>query len=230
MKGVGLRVVDSHTGNHPKDGFTPLETIRSTVKDTTNTEINSLLEVKFQSGIPHTQSLSMLSVPVSVISKPTVPTPVQESPLIATVITLPPSSVSTTPPVPQQTTKPIPTPTITTDSPTVITAVSESNALIAVELRVVKLEKDVSELKIVDHSTEALAILNSQVPSVVDNYLGSKVGDVFQKELKKHIADLIQKYSLQQFSESSKKQTPTVDLEKRIEECFRDSTNQEGTS
>ncbi|GJQ93092.1 hypothetical protein Tco_0004231 [Tanacetum coccineum] len=27
-KGVGLRVVDSHTGNHPEDGFRPLETIR----------------------------------------------------------------------------------------------------------------------------------------------------------------------------------------------------------
>ncbi|GKE18400.1 hypothetical protein Tco_1425977 [Tanacetum coccineum] len=27
-KGVGLRVADSHTGNHPKDGFTPLKTIR----------------------------------------------------------------------------------------------------------------------------------------------------------------------------------------------------------
>ncbi|GJX28242.1 hypothetical protein Tco_0236321, partial [Tanacetum coccineum] len=27
-KGVGLRVADSHTGNHPEDGFTPLETIQ----------------------------------------------------------------------------------------------------------------------------------------------------------------------------------------------------------
>ncbi|GJZ10920.1 hypothetical protein Tco_0545679, partial [Tanacetum coccineum] len=27
-KGVGLRVADSHTGNHPEDDFTPLETIR----------------------------------------------------------------------------------------------------------------------------------------------------------------------------------------------------------
>ncbi|GKB38003.1 hypothetical protein Tco_0882945 [Tanacetum coccineum] len=28
-KGVGLRMADSHTGNHRKDDFTPLETIRS---------------------------------------------------------------------------------------------------------------------------------------------------------------------------------------------------------
>ncbi|GJT86094.1 hypothetical protein Tco_1067811 [Tanacetum coccineum] len=27
-KGVGLRVADSHTGNHREDGFTPLETIQ----------------------------------------------------------------------------------------------------------------------------------------------------------------------------------------------------------
>ncbi|GKB23867.1 hypothetical protein Tco_0863268 [Tanacetum coccineum] len=27
-KGVGLRMADSHTGNHLEDGFTPLETIR----------------------------------------------------------------------------------------------------------------------------------------------------------------------------------------------------------
>ncbi|GKD62584.1 hypothetical protein Tco_1300093 [Tanacetum coccineum] len=142
----------------------------STVKDTTDIEINSLLEVKIQYEVPHTQSSSVLSVHVSVISEPTVPTLVQESPSTATVTTLPPPSVSTIP-----------------------------------------------YLKTVDYSTKALAILKSQVPSVVDNYLGSKVGDVFQKELKKHTADLIQKYSLQQFSESSKKQTPTVDLEQGYE-------------
>ncbi|GJR60850.1 hypothetical protein Tco_1503012 [Tanacetum coccineum] len=40
---------------------------------------------------------------------------------------------------------------------------------------------------------------------------------VFQKELKKHTTDLIQKYSLQQFPESFKKQTPTVDIEQGSE-------------
>ncbi|GKA21317.1 hypothetical protein Tco_0701306 [Tanacetum coccineum] len=168
----------------------------STVKDTTDLEINSLLEVKIQSEVPHTQSLSVLSVSISMISEPTVLTPVQESPSTATATTLPPPFVSTTPSVPQQTTTPILTPTIITDAPTVTTAVPESNALIVVELRVAKLEKDVSELKTVDYSTEALAILKSQVPSIVDNYLGSKVRDVFQKELQKHTANLIQKYSL----------------------------------
>ncbi|GJV65862.1 hypothetical protein Tco_1476690 [Tanacetum coccineum] len=70
-----------------------------TIKDTTYSKINSLLEVKIQSEVPHTQSSSMLSI--SVTSEPTVLTLVQESPLIAAATTLPPPSVSTTPPVPQ---------------------------------------------------------------------------------------------------------------------------------
>nr|GEY50677.1 hypothetical protein [Tanacetum cinerariifolium] len=115
----------------------------STVKDTTNTKINSLLEVKIQTEVPHIHPCLVYLV--------------------------------------------------------------------------AKLEKDMSELKSVDQYTESLAILKSQVPSIVDNYLGSKFGDVFQKELKKHTADFIQKYSLQQFSKTSKKQTPIVDLEQGSE-------------
>nr|GEX21198.1 UBN2 domain-containing protein [Tanacetum cinerariifolium] len=79
----------------------------STVKDTTDTKINSLLEVKVQSEVSHTQSLFVLNVP----------------------------------------------------------------------LRVAKLEKDVSDLKKIDLFTEAVIALKTQVSSIVDNYLGSKVGD-----------------------------------------------------
>ncbi|GJR32550.1 hypothetical protein Tco_1108782 [Tanacetum coccineum] len=134
----------------------------------------------------------MLSVPVSVIFEPTVLTLVQESPSKATATTLPPPSVTTTPFVPQQTTTPIPTPTITTDAPPITTDVSESSALSSDQLRVAKLEK-------------------------MYNYLGSKVRDVFQKELKKHTVDLIYKYSLQQILELPKKQIPIVDLEQESE-------------
>ncbi|GKA91379.1 hypothetical protein Tco_0813249 [Tanacetum coccineum] len=116
-----------------------------------SSEINSLLEVKIQSEVPHTQSPSVLSVLVSVISEPTVLTPVQESPLIATKTTLPPPSISTTPSVLQQTKTLIPTPTITTDALIITTVVSESDALSAVQLRVAKLEKDVSDLKKINH-------------------------------------------------------------------------------
>ncbi|GKA95750.1 hypothetical protein Tco_0817845 [Tanacetum coccineum] len=158
-------------------------------------------------------SPSMLRVPVSVISEPLVLTAVQESPSIATVTTLTPPFVSTTPSIPQQTTTLIPTPPITTDALIITTNVFEFDALSVVQLRVAKLKKDVFELKKIDLFVEALAALKTQVSSVVDNYLGSKVADVFQKELKKHTADLIQKYSLQQIPELPKKHTLTVDLE-----------------
>ncbi|GJV29692.1 hypothetical protein Tco_1386140 [Tanacetum coccineum] len=144
-------------------------------------------EVKIQSKVPHTQSPFMLNVLVFVISEPTVLTPVQESPLIATVTSLPPPSISTTPPIPQQTTTPIPTPPTITDAQIITTVVSKSDALSVVQLRVAKLEKDMYELKKIDLSTEALVALKTQVRSVVDNYLGSK------------------------------KQTPTVDLEQGYE-------------
>ncbi|GJS47394.1 hypothetical protein Tco_0597515 [Tanacetum coccineum] len=113
----------------------------------------------------------------------------------------------------QQTTTPIPTPTITIDALTITTAVPESNALTAVELRVAKLEKYVFELKTGDHFSIALVVLQSYVPTVVDSYLDTKVGDVFQKELQKHTANLIYKYSLQHLPELTKKPTPTTEQE-----------------
>ncbi|GJZ20713.1 hypothetical protein Tco_0557303, partial [Tanacetum coccineum] len=134
------------------------------------------------SFVPHIQFPSMLRVPVYVIPEPSFLTPIQESPSIATVTTLPPPSISTTPYVPQQTTTSIPTPLITNDAPIITTVVSESDALSVVQLRVTKLEKDVSDLQKIDLSAKALAALKTQVPSVVDNYLGSKVGDLPKKQ------------------------------------------------
>ncbi|GJV72477.1 hypothetical protein Tco_1492472 [Tanacetum coccineum] len=136
----------------------------SLVKDTTDAEINSLLDIKIQSEVPYIQSPSVLTVPILVIFEPVVPTPIPVTPSVAPVTTLlTPSSVSIIPHVPHQTTAPIPTPPITIDAPTITTAVPESDALSAVQLRVVKLEKDVSELKKIDHSAKALATLKSQV-------------------------------------------------------------------
>nr|GEU45161.1 hypothetical protein [Tanacetum cinerariifolium] len=67
------------------------------------------------------------------------------------------------------------------NAPSITIAVPESNALTVVELRVAKLEHDVSELKKINHSAKALASLKSQVPMVVGNYLRSKLGDDLQK-------------------------------------------------
>ncbi|GJR70048.1 hypothetical protein Tco_0016113 [Tanacetum coccineum] len=138
----------------------------STIKDTTDVEISSLLDIKIQSEVLHIQSPSVLSVPIYVSSEPIVLTPVQETSFAAPVTTLPPPAVSIIPTAPlQQTKTPIPTPPITTNAPTITTAVSESDALSAVQLGVAKLEKDVSELKKIDLSAEALTALKTQVPS-----------------------------------------------------------------
>ncbi|GJX58520.1 hypothetical protein Tco_0289910 [Tanacetum coccineum] len=153
-------------------------------------------------------------IPVSVIPEttnlPPIPEIVTETPVTSVV-----PSPQVTPIIltVQQTTTPIPALTITTDAPIITTAVPESNALTAVELRVAKLEKDVSELKTVDYSSKALAILKSYVPTIVDSYLDTKVEDVFQKELQKHTADLIHKYSLQHLPELTKKPTPKAKQE-----------------
>nr|GEU67155.1 hypothetical protein [Tanacetum cinerariifolium] len=98
------------------------------LKDSTDAEFNSLLEVKIQSKVLHIQSSSVLKVPVSVISEPSVLTPVQD----------------------------------------------------------------------------------------LQDYLRSRVVDIFQKELQEHTTGLIQKYSMQHLLELTKKHTPTVDLEQEF--------------
>ncbi|GKE13297.1 hypothetical protein Tco_1416848, partial [Tanacetum coccineum] len=66
-----------------------------------------------------------------------------------------------------------------------------SDLLFVVQLRVVKLEKDVSKLKKIDHSAKALATLKSQVLTIVEQYLGSKIGNDLQK-IQKPTIDLEQ--------------------------------------
>ncbi|GKD82989.1 hypothetical protein Tco_1349828, partial [Tanacetum coccineum] len=132
----------------------------STAKDSINTYVSSLLDIPIQQETPQTQSLSAQKVPVSVIPEttnlPPIPKIVTET-LVST--TVPSPQVTPIISIVQQTPTPIPTPPITTDAPTIITTVHESDALSAVELRVAKLEKGVSELKTVDHSSEAIAHL-----------------------------------------------------------------------
>ncbi|GJT49955.1 hypothetical protein Tco_0976112 [Tanacetum coccineum] len=181
----------------------------TTVKDTTNVEIKALLDIKIQSEVPHIQSPFILNVHVLVISEPSVLTLILKTPLVAPTTTLLTRLY--------QKIAPIPTPLITTDAPTITTAICESDALSTVQLRVAKLEKDVSELKKIDHSAEALSTLKSQVLTVIEHYLGSKIRDDLQKVLQRHTADLIQKYFVKPAPESSKIQKPTIDLEQEYE-------------
>ncbi|GKB07478.1 hypothetical protein Tco_0835762 [Tanacetum coccineum] len=138
----------------------------SSLSVSSDAEINSLLDIKIQSEVPHIQPPPVLTVPILVISEPSVLTPIPKTPLVAPTITLlPPPSFSTIPPVLLKTTTPVPTPPIPTKAPTITTVIPESDALTVVQLRVSKFEKDVSELKKIDHSTKDLASLKSQVPT-----------------------------------------------------------------
>nr|GEW71013.1 hypothetical protein [Tanacetum cinerariifolium] len=188
----------------------------STFNDFTYTYVSSLMDIPIQHKTPQAQSLSVQKILVSVILETT------NLPPIPKIVTETP--VSTTAPSPQvtplissvkQTPIPIPTQPITIDAPTITTTISESNAPSVVELRGVKSKEDVSELKTIDNSSEALAILQSHVPIIVDSYLDTKVRDVFQKELQKHMTNLIHKYSLQHLPKLTKKPTPTAEQESK---------------
>ncbi|GKE41566.1 hypothetical protein Tco_1468850, partial [Tanacetum coccineum] len=174
-------------------------------------DVSSLLDIPIQHETPQIQSPSVQKILVSVIPETTNLPPIPEIVTETPVTTADPSpQVTSIISTVQQTTTPIPTPTITTDAPTITTTVPESNAFNAVKLRVAKLEKDVSALKTDDHSS---VVLHSYIATVVDSYLDTKVGDVFQKELQKHTVDLIYKYSLQHLPELTKKPTPTTKQE-----------------
>nr|GEU33859.1 hypothetical protein [Tanacetum cinerariifolium] len=125
-----------------------------------------------------------------------------------------PTVISTTSELQQITPIPttIPTPPINTEAP----SIPEITSLIAVQLRVTKLEQDVSELKKTDHSAAALASIQSQVPIIVDKYLGNKINDALLKALERHTTDLIEKYFRLPALESRKKKESKKSAEEII--------------
>ncbi|GJX79187.1 hypothetical protein Tco_0327336 [Tanacetum coccineum] len=80
-----------------------------------------------------------------------------------------------------------------------------------------------SEVKKIDHSAAVLASIQSQVPLVVDKYLGTKFDDALLKTLERHAADLVEKYSVLPARKSSKNQ----ESEKSPEEIIRIKREQE---
>ncbi|GKA67844.1 hypothetical protein Tco_0767761, partial [Tanacetum coccineum] len=135
-----------------------------TVKESTNAELTSMVDVQIQQEIPFILSAPLLDVLASVVPPtPTNPTP----PPILTTLTITTSE----------------TPTFTSVNP-------ESETLSALQLRVSDLEKEVKELKKADLFTTLHASIKSEVPSAVNEYLRSSLGDALQKELQKHTEEL----------------------------------------
>ncbi|GJW02718.1 hypothetical protein Tco_1561574 [Tanacetum coccineum] len=121
------------------------------------------------------QSPSILTVPVSVIHEPIFLLPKPEIPTVTSATTHPPPhSVSTISPVLQQTTTPIPTPPITTEAPPVTTVL------------------------------DLLPIIAQRVPSMVNEYLVSSLGDALQMVLQKHTKELRHEFSQKEVSEIRK--------------------------
>ncbi|GJW82189.1 hypothetical protein Tco_0146164 [Tanacetum coccineum] len=146
-----------------------------TIKESTDVEITSMVDVQIQQEI-----LSVLSAPL----------------LDVLVFVVPPTPTNPTPP-------PIPTTSTitTTKAPTSTSVNPESETLSALQLRVSNLEKEVRELKQADLSTTLRASIRSEVPSAVNEYLGSSMGDALQKELQKHTEELRLEYSQKSTSE-----------------------------
>ncbi|GKA43906.1 hypothetical protein Tco_0736630 [Tanacetum coccineum] len=125
-------------------------------------------------------SLSILTVPILVISELAALSQIPKIPLVTSTTTPPPPHyVSTISHVLQQTTTPIPSPPITTVAPPVTMILDLLPVIIQ---RVFVQEKDVQELKEVDHTTTHLDSLRSEIPLVVNSYLGSSLGDALQKK------------------------------------------------
>ncbi|GKF05671.1 hypothetical protein Tco_0036339, partial [Tanacetum coccineum] len=124
------------------------------------------------------------------------------------------------PPVLQQITPiptTIPTPPINTEAPSITTAIPEITPFIALQLRVAKLEQDMSEVKKIDHCVVVLASIQSHVLLVFYKYVGTKLDDALLKALERHTADLVEKYSVPPTTESSKKK----EFEKSLEDIIR---------
>ncbi|GJS22926.1 hypothetical protein Tco_0451558 [Tanacetum coccineum] len=132
----------------------------------------------------------------STIPDPSHQTVTSTPPVIAPVIDFSspkPSSLVTPPP-------------INTEATTITTSLPEITPFIALQLRVARLEQEMSEVKKTDHSAAVLASIKSQVPTVVDKYLGTKLDDALLRVLERHTADLIEKYSVLSGPESIKNQ------------------------
>ncbi|GKB22887.1 hypothetical protein Tco_0862288 [Tanacetum coccineum] len=173
---------DSDTGNSDEEitntakvDAEKTEVVKDKIKKAELPPTSSILSVSSGFEIPQIQSPSILPVPISVISNPSVLTPIPKTPSVVLATTLlPPPTVSSISHVQLQTTTPIPSPLITTKAPPVTTI---PDLLPAILQRVYVLEKDVQELKEVDNTTTLHALLRSEIPSTVNAYLGSSLGD-----------------------------------------------------
>ncbi|GJU92789.1 hypothetical protein Tco_1317545, partial [Tanacetum coccineum] len=134
-------------------------------------------------------------------SDSTIPDPSHQAVTSTPLVIAPVTDFSS--PKPSSLVTPLP---INTEATTITTSLPEITPFIALQLRVARLEQEMSEVKKTDHSADVLASIKSQVPTVVDKYLGTKLDDALLRILERHTADLIEKYSVLPGPESIKNQ------------------------
>ncbi|GJX99864.1 hypothetical protein Tco_0356883, partial [Tanacetum coccineum] len=71
-----------------------------------------------------------------------------------------------------------------------------SETLNAIHLRLSYLEKEVKDLKNVDHSSALLSTIKYEVLNVVKEYLGTSLDDALYKVLQKHSTDIAKEHSV----------------------------------
>ncbi|GJY95344.1 hypothetical protein Tco_0511705 [Tanacetum coccineum] len=160
-------------------------------EEMTNAEKVDAEHKEINKEVASAKSSSLVTVLVSVIPEPIVLSSIPEitteapattiSPFIPLFIPIPPHST------------PIPTPT-TTEATTSTPAVPKSKTLSAIHLRVSDLEKEVKEIKNVDHSTTLLETIKSEVLTAVKEYLGTSLGDALHKVLQRHTTKLVKEH------------------------------------
>ncbi|GJU12507.1 hypothetical protein Tco_1134903 [Tanacetum coccineum] len=149
-------------------------------KPTEDDQETSKVREESNSTIPDTSHQTVTSTPPVIVP-------------FTNVLSTKPSSLVTTHP-------------INTEATTITTSLPEITPFIALQLRVARLEQEMSEVKKTDHSADVLASIKSQVPTAIDKYLGTKLDDALLKILERHTADLIEKYSVLPGPESVKNQ------------------------
>ncbi|GKF34741.1 hypothetical protein Tco_0107941, partial [Tanacetum coccineum] len=155
-----------------------------------DTKVVLMLDINVQHEVPRT--LPLLTIPVSMIPEHIAINPPEI--VTATSSTSISSLLSSHFPRLQRLTS-IPTPT-TIEATTSTTVVPDSETFSAFHQRITNLEKDVKELKTVDHSEALLSTIKSKVPNVIKEYLGTSLDDALHKVLQKHSADITKEHSI----------------------------------
>ncbi|GKE61497.1 hypothetical protein Tco_1511864, partial [Tanacetum coccineum] len=76
-------------------------------------------------------------------------------------------------------------PSINTEATTITTSLPEITPFIALQLRVARLEQEMSEIKKTDHFANVLALIKTQVSTIVDKYLGTKLDEALLRSTDK---------------------------------------------